>query len=127
MQTILLIENDPATLVAQSLILRCFGYNVLEAANRGEVWRACRHHRGPIHLVMMKAGPDEGSTRDLVARLQLIYPKIRAVIVSEASPPKLANMPCEYALLQRPFRVAELANVVKGLLEGVKIKIASAH
>jgi hypothetical protein len=29
MQTILLIEDAPASLVARSLILRCFGYTVL--------------------------------------------------------------------------------------------------
>ena len=28
MQTILLVENDAAILVARSLILRCFGYTV---------------------------------------------------------------------------------------------------
>ena len=35
MQTVLLVENDPAKLVARSLILRCFAYKVLEAGSRG--------------------------------------------------------------------------------------------
>ena len=35
MDTILLIENDPTNLVARSLILRSFGYTVLEADRRG--------------------------------------------------------------------------------------------
>ena len=38
MKTILLIESDPTSLVAQSLLLRCFGYVVLEASNQGEAW-----------------------------------------------------------------------------------------
>jgi hypothetical protein len=38
LKTVLLIENNPATLVAQSLILRCFGYTVLEASNPDEAW-----------------------------------------------------------------------------------------
>ncbi len=55
METILLIENDAATLVARSLILRCFGYTVLEADSRGEAWSVCGGHQGTIRLTMMEA------------------------------------------------------------------------
>lgn len=126
MKTILLIEHDSQNLIVLSMILRSFGYTVLEAGSRGEAWRVCHHHSGPIHLVMTKLILDKRSTRDLVTRLQLIYPQIRAVVVSETSPAELANMPCDYVLLQKPFRVDELANVVKGLLDGEKINIASS-
>jgi CheY-like chemotaxis protein len=67
MQTILLVENDAPTLVARSLILRCFGYNVLEAADRGEAWRVCHEHPGRVHVVMVNAIPDNGSTSEFVA------------------------------------------------------------
>jgi hypothetical protein len=49
MQTVLLIENDPANLVVQALVLRSFGFTVLEASSRGEAWRVCHRHQGPIH------------------------------------------------------------------------------
>lgn len=127
MKTILLIEHDPQNLIVLSIILHSFGYNVLEAASRGEAWRACHRHRGPIHLVIAKLILGEGSTSDFVTRLQHIYPQIRALVVSEASLAEAPDMPCEYALLQKPCRVDDLANVVKGLLEGAKIKIASAQ
>jgi two-component system sensor histidine kinase EvgS len=116
MKTILLIENDPASLVMQSLLLRCFGYSVLEADSRGEAWQVCNEHQGPIHIVMTL---HNDSTREFVARLKLLYPQIRAILcVSEAAPAELADMPCEYAFLQVPYRADALACTIRGLLDG---------
>ena len=125
METVLLIENDPAKLVLQSLILHCFGYTVLEAVNRGEVWRVCGEHEGPIHL-LVTAVQDGDSISEWVAELQLIYPQIRALFVSDASSAELANTSSEHAFLQRPFRVDDLANTIRGLLDGAKIELASS-
>ena len=36
METVLLIENDPANLVALAMVLRSLGYTVLEADSRSE-------------------------------------------------------------------------------------------
>ena len=129
METILLIENDPATLVAQSLILHSFGYTVLEARSRGEAWRTCQKHPGPIHLVVTKPLRDNRRTRGFIARLRLIHPQIRALFVSEASSPDLASnqsMPCEYAFLRKPFRVDALADTIRGLLDGPKTRAVSS-
>ena len=54
MDTILLIENDPTNLLALSLAVRCFGYTVLEASDRGEAWSYSREHSGTIRLIMME-------------------------------------------------------------------------
>jgi CheY-like chemotaxis protein len=124
METILLIETDPVKLVALALVLRCFGYTVLEAGSRGEAWGICCEHRGPIHLAMTDAVPDSS---EFITRLQIPYAQIRAVLfVSEASSAQVADMPCKYALLQRPFRVNDLANTIRGLLDGAKIRSASS-
>ena len=120
MQTVLLVENDPAKLVARSLILHCFGYKVLEAGSRGEAWRVCHGHRGQIHVVLTNAIPGNASSSQFVARLQLLYPQIRALFLSDATSPEPAlqqNMRGEYAFLQEPFRVDVLADTIKGLLD----------
>jgi len=126
MKTILLIENDPAHLVAQSLLLRCFGYGVLEAGNQGEAWFASYQYKGPIDLVLTKALLENKSTNEFVTRLQLIYPQIRALFVCDTSPAELADMPCEYAFLQRPFRVETLAYTLRGLLQGSRVRTAAS-
>jgi two-component system, cell cycle sensor histidine kinase and response regulator CckA len=129
MQTILLIESDPANLLAQSLILRCFGYTVLEAASRGEVWRVCHEHQGPIHIVLTKAILDGCSSSEFIARLQCLYPEICVLFVSDATSMELADrrpMHCEYTVLQKPFRPDGLADAIKGLLDGAKARAVSS-
>lgn len=120
MQTILLVENDLAKLVARSLILRCFGYTLLEADSRGEAWRVCHNHGGPIHLILTNATSGSSSSSQFVARLQLLYPQIRALFLCDASLADLTaqqNMRCECAFLQEPFRVDVLADNIRGLLD----------
>ncbi len=125
MHTILLIENDPAHLVVQSLLLHCFSYTVLEASNEGEAWFASQQHEGPIHLVMLKAVLENNSTTKFVARLQLVYPQIRALLVCDELPVELADMPCEYTFVQKPFRVEVLAYAISGLLQNPRNRAAS--
>ena len=128
MQTILLVEDTPANLVARSLILRCFGYTVLEADSRGDAWRACHEHQGPVHLILMMADLDDDSAIEFVTRLQLLHPQICALFLSAESSPEFADkqrIPCEYALLQTPFRADALADAIMGLL-GANTKAISS-
>jgi CheY-like chemotaxis protein len=128
MQTILLVEDTPANLVARSLILRCFGYTVLEADSRGDAWRACHEHQGPVHLILMMADLDDDSAIEFVTRLQLLHPQICALFLSAESSPEFADkqrIPCEYAPLQTPFRADALADAIMGLL-GANTKAVSS-
>jgi DNA-binding NtrC family response regulator len=129
MQTVLLIEDDPANLVAEALVLRSFGFTVLEASSRGEAWRVCHRHQRPIHLVVAKAILDNHRTSDFIARLRLVYPQIRALIVSETSSAEFADnqsMPCEFAFLQKPFRLETLGDTIRKLLDGPKKRAVSS-
>ena len=125
METILLIENDPATLVARSLILRSFGYTVLEADSRGEAWSVCAAHQETIRLIMMEASLDHDSAYEFFTRLQLVHPQIRALLLTDASSARMAEkfaMPCECYFLQRPFRADTLADSIRALLDGPKAR-----
>ena len=118
MQTVLIIEDDPDTLLAWTLVVRSFGFAVLEAGDRGEAWRACRQHQGPVHLLLMRAILDN-DTSEFVARLRLLYPQIRALFVSDASPAELTGqqpMPCECAFLQKPVRAEALADTMRHVI-----------
>jgi DNA-binding NtrC family response regulator len=128
-ETILIIENDSSNLVALALILRSFGYAVLEASCRGEAWRVCHRHQAPIQLVVTNAILDNHPVSDFVARLRLVYPRVRALLVSEPSSGELADnqsMPHECALLQKPFRADALADTIRGLLDGAKQRAVSS-
>ena len=128
-QTILLIESDPANLIAESLILRCLGYTVLETASRSEAWHVLHKHGPPIHLVVAKGIQDNHRTKDFVARLRLACPQIRALFISEASSAELADnqsMPRESAILQKPIRLETLASVIRELLDEPKKRAVSS-
>ena len=129
MDTILLIENDPTNLLARSLAVRSFGYTVLEASDRGEVWSYSRDHSGTIRLIMMETSLDHNSAYEFFTRLQLVHPQIRALLLTDASSARMAEkfaMPCECSFLQRPFRADALADAIKGLLDGPKARAVSA-
>ena len=126
MVTILLIEDEPANLVAQSLILRSLGYMVLEAGSPADAWHSWYEHQGPIDVVLMKAYPDRHGTSEFITRLQLLSPQIRALLVSDASSTELSDMPCEYIVLRRPFRLDGLADAISGLLDGPKTRAFSS-
>ena|SRR5205809_4586958 len=69
----------------RSLILRCFGYTVLEADSRGEAWSVCAEHRGPIRLIMMETSLNHDSAYEFITRLQLVHPQVRALLLTDAS------------------------------------------
>jgi CheY-like chemotaxis protein len=128
-ETILLIENDPATLVAQSLILRSFGYKVLEAASRGDAWRVCHQFLGPIHLVVAKAIVDNHCASEFVTRLHLLYPQISALFVLDGPQGEWdigQSMRYRYTCLQKCFPVDTLADTISELLGKPKRRAASS-
>ena len=129
MQTILLVENDAATLVARSLILRCLGYAVLEAGSRGEAWSVCSEHAGTIRLIMMETSLDHDSVYEFFARLQLVHPQICALLLTDAPSARMAGkfaMPCECSFLQRPFQADALADSIRALLDSPKKRAVSS-
>ena len=128
MQTILLIQDDPANLIAQSMVLRSLGYTVLESASRAEAWRALQKYQRPIQLVVANATLDNHRTSDFIARLRLACPQTRFLFVSEASNSELAGKPRtsrEFAFLQKPFPLESFTDVIRDLLDEPKKRAAS--
>ena len=57
MLTVLLIENEPAHLIALALILRASGYSVLEADSADEAERSCQeYHCNPQNPYSQRCG-----------------------------------------------------------------------
>jgi len=119
MHTVLVIEDDPATLLAWALVLRSLSYTVLEARSRAEAWRVCQEQRGPIHLILIKAILSDDSTSEFIARLQLLCPQIRALFVSDGPRSESSvrpSTPYQYACLQKPFQLSGLVDTIRKLL-----------
>jgi CheY-like chemotaxis protein len=127
MLTVLLIESEPANLIALALILRSFGYRVLEADSPNEAVRNCREHPGPIHVVVTKAILDDGNASEVVARLESLYPQIRAVLIADEPADELAVANSGCSFLRTPFQADALADTITKLLEVPKEKAASVN
>ena len=128
MLTVLLIESEPANLIALALILRSFGYSVLEADSPDEAERMCQEHLGPIHVVVTKAILDDECADEVVARLESLCPQIRAVVISDKPADELAVASISgCAFLRRPFRADALADTISSLFDGPNKGAASVN
>jgi DNA-binding NtrC family response regulator len=128
MITVLLIESEPAHLIGLALILRSFGYSVLEADSADEAVRNCQEHLGPIHVVVTDAILDDEHASEVVARLESVWPQIRAVLLSNEPSDELAvanTAGC--AFLRTPFRADDLDDTIRRLLDSPKKRPASVE
>jgi len=126
MLTVLLIETEPANLIALALILRASGYRVLEADSADEAMRNCQEHLGPVHVVVTLL--DYETASEVIGRLESVYPQIRAVLISDEPSNELAvanTSGC--ALLRTPFRADALAETIRRLLDSPKKKAAPVN
>jgi CheY-like chemotaxis protein len=128
MLTVLLIESEPANLIVLALILRSFGYSVLEADSSDEAERICQEHLGPIHVVVTKAILDDEYADDVVARLESLCPQIRAVVISDEPADELAvGSISGCAFLRTPFRADALADTISSLFDGSNKRTVSVN
>jgi CheY-like chemotaxis protein len=127
MLTVLVVESEPANLIALALILRSLGYSVMEAHSANEAVRNGREHLGPIHVVVTRAILDDENGSQVVARLESLYPQIRAVFISDEPADELAVGNSGCAFLRTPFRADALADTIARLLDGPKEKAVSIN
>jgi DNA-binding NtrC family response regulator len=123
MPTVLLIEHDSAHLIAQALVLRSFGYAVLEANTHMEAARACREHHGPVQLAVTEAVRGDGSG-EVVERLRRLCPEIRVLFLTDRSPRECVRQRDMYgdcAFLQKPFRMDAIADALQQLIEDSRV------
>jgi response regulator RpfG family c-di-GMP phosphodiesterase len=104
LQTLLLIENDPAKLIALTMILRSGGYPVLDAGSPDEAIHHCLTHPEPIELLVTEAAQDDGKGLEVVERLLELSPAMRVVLLvnSPEHMPDALGLPFRCSLLARP-------------------------
>jgi CheY-like chemotaxis protein len=81
-ETILLVEDDEMVRSIARAILRQAGYTILEAADGESALRTCRHHEGPIHLLLTDVVMPRMSGRALADRMMLLRPELSVLFMS---------------------------------------------
>jgi two-component system cell cycle sensor histidine kinase/response regulator CckA len=122
-ETILIVEDQPATAQITRILLESWGYRVLEAHSAGEALDLFEHHRQSIELlltdVIMPGLSGSKLAQDLVQR----KPTLRIIYMS-GYPAEHVNG-TEAAFLSKPFNPAGLARVVRRELDRRAFKMKS--
>ncbi len=110
-ETILLVEDEPAILKMTARMLERLGYKVLAAGTPGEAVHLAQERSGRIDLLMTDVVMPEMNGRDLAKNLLSIYPDIRRLFMSGYT----ANVIAHHGVLdegvhfiQKPFSMSDL-------------------
>ena len=119
--TILLVDDEQVVLEVGTLIIKKFGYKVLQAANGMEASRIFKDNIDDICLVVLDMQlPDENGSATC-KRLKEIRPDVKVLHTSglgRTQDGDSLGCGCDGFLL-KPFKMEELSNKLKDLLENV--------
>ncbi len=121
-ETILLVEDEPAILELTERVLEEHGYIVLAASTPGAALRAATMHTGEIHLLMTDVVMPEMNGRALARNLQSVYPRIKCVFMSGYAADVIAHhgvLDEGVHFIQKPFSTEDLASKVREALDAL--------
>jgi PAS domain S-box-containing protein len=119
-ETVLVTEDEPSVRNLAVRILRERGYTVLEASNGEEALRVVREYHGEILLILTDIIMPGMNGKELVAKLQAMHPKMKALYVSGYTENAIVHqgiLDSGIAFLQKPFTVRNLARKVREVLD----------
>jgi PAS domain S-box-containing protein len=122
-ETVLLVEDNDGVRRLTARILRMLGYDVLEAINADEADERAATHPGIIHALVTDLVMPGRSGREVATAMRLARPGIVVIYVSGYSGDVLGeDRPLEPGafFLQKPYRVASLARVLRDALDTVR-------
>jgi CheY-like chemotaxis protein len=99
--------------------LRQEGYSVLLAANGMDALQVAERYKGPIHLLVTDVIMPFVSGPELARSLKRERPETRVLYMSGYTADKLAGhrkLDPDLALLQKPFKLVDLAQKVRDLM-----------
>jgi PAS domain S-box-containing protein len=119
-ETILLVEDEPASLRLIGKMLEEQGYTVLAANTPGEAIRLAKEHDGEIHLLMTDLIMPEMNGRDLARNLLSLFPRLKRLFASGYTANVIAHQGVldeGVHFIQKPFSKKDLAAKVREALE----------
>ena len=120
-ETVLLVEDDPSLRNLTREILRCAGYNVIDAANGGEALLACERSPAEIALMITDLVMPGMNGWELAKRAAPLRPDMKVLYMSgHGSHAALARGVLEdrERFIEKPFTPGALAELVRRALDG---------
>jgi CheY-like chemotaxis protein len=128
MGRILVVDDDPASRDLLSEVLQAYGYPQVEAVADGLAAREALARDGNCPIIIADLHMPKESGLDLLRHLRKQNAKHEIILMSSyfsAAERKLARDLGAYALLDKPFRLSELLQVVSQLAERNPIGIST--
>ena len=122
-ETILLVEDEPAVRALEATILADQGYLVLEAGDGEEALQVCQANQDQeINLLVTDMVMPRMSGGELITEMTGSRPETKFLVVSgyaESTLERSIVTRGDVRSMQKPFKPAELAEVVREILDGV--------
>jgi PAS domain S-box-containing protein len=119
-ETILLVEDEPGIREVAGDFLQRQGYTVLSAMDGNEALRISDAHQNVIHLLVTDMVMPNVGGKELAHRLRRVRPEIKVLFMSgypEHPALSSATDETQTTVLQKPFLLDALANMVRSLLD----------
>ena len=118
-ETILMVESDEIERKLAVATLNRHRYRVLEAESSVQALMVAQQHSGSIHLAVSNLSMEEINGRELIRRLVVQHPKMKALFISGFTDETMARhrLNKRYCL-HRPYRQHDLTEKIGELLAG---------
>jgi PAS domain S-box-containing protein len=119
-ETVLVVEDEPSVLRLSCSMLNLLGYHVLAASNGEEALTMAAAFPGAIHILITDVVMPKTGGRELAERLRVVRPGTKVLYVSGYTDDAILRhgvLDQGVAFLQKPFTAAELAQMVRQVLD----------
>ena len=120
METILVVEDDPAVQDLVCQFLSHQGYRILRAQDSDDALRICREYKGPVHLMLTDVVMPKMGGRDLANQCTRLRPNLRVLFMSGYTGDAIAQrgvLEPGLHLIQKPFSPSSLACRIREILD----------
>ncbi len=119
-ETVLLVDDDADVRAVACMILRRFGYRVLEVGNGSDAFCVAKAYPASIHLLLTDLSMPRMGGRKVAEGLELARPEMRVVFASGYDDAFIAQrglMEAGASFLQKPFTPDTLLRKIREVLD----------